>query len=521
MINMMYLVLIAIMALNVSKDLLKAFVTFEEGMGLTLANSMSKNSSLYSAIEKAKSIDPAKAGQQWQKAVDIRSVTNETVEWIDALKNRLIAETEKIPLEVADTLALRWVEAKDDADIPTNIMIGSKDDASSGEARELRTKLISHYEELNDILGEDLSEGFDLHIDTNGTIEDGADLNWELSNFYRAPLAADVALLSKFKNDVRNLEYEALERLHSSINERDLPFDTVAARVISSSDYVILGDTHLAEVFVAAYSTTKDPEVELSLHTPDGSLNDMPIEVSDGSGRVLLNTTVPGLHSYSGVVRLTDNNGLTTEFPYRHEYLVARPSAAVSATKMNVFYRGIENPVEVSVPGYAHENVRVSISGGNTIRATGNGSYVVSMSANSPASVSVSVSVVEANGSNRQFAAKQFRVKKLPTPYVRIDRIKGSGEMTKGQICAVSGLIAEYAEDFPFDLSCRVVSYEVTHVQRNGTVIVHKNQGQNFEEDVKALLCASRRGDKIYFEHIRARGPDGVRPLSPLSIKIK
>ncbi len=521
MINMMYLVLIAILALNVSKDLLKAFVTFDEGLEITLASSANKNNSLYNAFERARSLDPIKAGGQWQKAQNIKLATSATLTWLDALTVRLIAETEGIPIEVADTLELRWVEAQDNTDVPTNIMIGPKDDASDGEARRLFHELVDHYNALRNILGEELAEGFELQLDTFGIVEDGVHLNWELSNFYRTPLAASVALLSKFENDVRNLEYEALERLYSSISERDLPFDTVAAKVIAKSDYVLLGDTYTADVFIAAYSTTKDPEVELFMNGPGEAPKNVAVNVSNGSGKVALNADRIGLHTYTGTLRMVDPNGRPMEFPFEHEYLVARPSVTVSPSKMNVFYRGIENPIDVSVPGFANQDVRVSITGGNTVRSTGDGTYEVQVSANSPATVKVIVSVVAENGAQRRFGDKEFRIKRLPDPYARLGNITVDGKMSKSEICAQPGLKGEYDKDFPFNLVCQIISFKVTHVQKDGTVIPLSNSGQRFEKQIKALLCASERGDRIYFEHIRARGKDGVRKLRPLSVVIE
>ena len=381
MINMMYLVLIALLALNVSKDLLKAFVTFEEGLDLSLASSVRKNASLYSQLDKAKSLDPLRAGEQWEKAQKIKLETSATISWIDSLSKVLIMETEGLSAEEADTMQLRHVKGQDNVDVPTSLMIGPRDDASSGAARTLKEKLVQHHGQLQEMLGPKYSGGFDLLVDTNGITEEGVYLNWENANFYRTPLVAAVALLSKFKNDVRNTEFAALERLHSSITERDLPFDTVAAKVIAHNDHVILGDAHKAEVFVAAYSTTKDPQVELFLNNGQEPYQNG-VVVANGTGHIELPSDKPGLFSYHGKVKMLDPYGQLLEFPFEHEYLVAAPSAAVSPTKMNVFYRGIDNPIEVSVPGFANENVRLSINGGNSLQNVGNGAYMVKMSAN-------------------------------------------------------------------------------------------------------------------------------------------
>lgn len=519
MINMMYLVLIAMLALNVSKDLLKAFVTFDESLKLTLNNSLRKNNSIYNSLDQAKSLDPLRAGPQWEKAQQIKAHTTITIAWLDSLTSELISKTEGISMAEADTIELRYVEAQDNVDVPTNLMIGPKDDASEGAARKLKLHLVEHYNALLKALGEQYGTGFEMSVDTAGTREEGVDLNWETANFYRTPLVATVALLAKYKNDVRNAEYEALERLYASISERDLPFDTVAAKVIAKNDYVILGDAHQAEVFVAAYSTTKDPGVELFLDENASPTVDR-VSVTNGTGYIELPSDRTGLHKYRGMVKMLDPHGEMMEFPFEHEYLVARPMAAVSPTKMNVFYRGIENPIDVSVPGYANEHVRVSVSGGNTIRSVGNGSYVVQMLANSPVNVQVNISVLTEDGSTRSFGAKEFRAMRLPDPYARLGDITAEGKISKSKLCAQRGLKGEYAKDFPFELTCSMVEFDVMFV-RGATVIQHKNSGEGFSDEVKALLCETRRGDKIYFEHIKARGKDGIRKLNPLSITVR
>lgn len=517
MINMMYLVLIAMLALNVSKDLLKAFVSFDEGMLLTMENSTRKNSALYSELERANGLDPIRAGAQWQKAQEIKQATSHAIAWVDSLSKALIAETEGITMDEADTIQLRYVEAQDDVDVTTNCMIGPVEDGSQGAARTLKQKLVGHYKALHQTLGKDLAQGFELRVDTSSVVEDGVKLSWEVAHFYRTPLVAAVALLSKYKSDLRNAEYEALERLYASISERDLPFDTVAAKVIAQNDYVILGDTHKAEVFVAAYSTTRDPQVDLY---QGSNVNAIKVDVSNGVGQVLLPSDKTGLHSYRGEVKLLGAHGNELVFPFQHEYLVATPSVAVSPTKMNVFYRGIDNPIDVSVPGFANEQVRVSINGGNTVRNLGNGAYNVRMAANSPARVTVSIAVQTDEGL-RNFGTKEFRAMRLPDPYVRLGNVTTQGQLTKQQLCAYQGLVAEYAKDFPFELSCDVVKYNVLHVQRNGTVMEYRNNGARFSEQLKALMCAARRGDRFYFEKVKARGKDGVRELSGIAITVK
>ena len=148
MIGMMYLVLTALLALNVSKDILDAFVLINTSLENTVVNYDEKTETLYSEFNTAKQFDPIKATPHWNKAQKAKDLSVGIIDYVKELQIKLLQETEKIPKSQADTLQLQYVNAKDNYDIPTNIMIGQTEDGSKGLARELKNKLETYKTEM-------------------------------------------------------------------------------------------------------------------------------------------------------------------------------------------------------------------------------------------------------------------------------------------------------------------------------------------------------------------------------------
>ena len=142
MIGMMYLVLTALLALNVSKDILRAFVVINEDIELSIMSTQEKVDLLYADFNAARALDPEKTQYYWAKAQQAKILSDSMLFYIDKLKKKLIVETEGIPIQVADTIQLKYIEKQDDYTKPTEIMIGSTEDGTNGKARELKLKVL-------------------------------------------------------------------------------------------------------------------------------------------------------------------------------------------------------------------------------------------------------------------------------------------------------------------------------------------------------------------------------------------
>ena len=316
-----------------------------------------------------------------------------------------------------------------------------------------------------------------------------------------------------------------MNKLYRSFNQKDFFFDTIAATVLPQSNYVLLGEEYSSDIIVAAYSTTRSPKIRVGKLSEDGrdlvSQYDT-VATENGKGLFRKRATTEGIFNYQGMVDLVDSEGETQSYPFQSEYIVARPSLVVSPTQMNVFYKGIENPVDISVPGVPAENIRATITGGNNLRKVGSNSYVVKMSPSSPNKVYVNVSAKMADGSTRNMGRMEFRAKRLPTPFSTINRKQGSVVMGVNEFKAQLGVSAKYEDDFVFNLNCRVKKFKVFISTAQGEIIFDDwNDGSRFTTLVKGKMSRVKKGYRVTISDIKAIGDDDVQhTLSPIVIKI-
>lgn len=521
MIGMMYLILTALLALNISKDVLDAFIVVNKGLENTNKNFSNRNDELYAQFDLAKSVDPVRVSPNWEKAQQIKKQSDGLIKYINELKLKLIAETDGISKQVADTIQMTSINGKDNYDIPTNIMIGSSEDGSNGASRELKNKLIA-YEKLlsNSILPMDKKK-VEIDINTDDPPKNDNNENWEVYNFFHRPLVASITILSKFSNDVKNSEATVVDYLLKQVDEGSIKFDTIAAKVIPQSNYVLLGEEYKADLFLAAFNKTKNPEITVGNYNEttssfEGVSNKLNVE--NGLGKYNVNTTREGLVSYSGTIKVVAPSGKEMIFPFKSEYIVARPALTVSADNMNVFYAGLDNPVSVSVPGIANDRLKVSISNG-TITPLGNGKFNVNVMSGTQANITV-VATME-NGEVRNMGSSTFRVKSVPKGTARFAGQIEDGNVTIGEINAQFGLSAFY-QNFEFKADCRVTSFDVSIMAAGGISDDHHQDGNSFGPILKSRIGKMKRGDRIYFYNILSVGPDKkIVKLSPLMFKVR
>lgn len=525
MIGMMYLVLTALLALNISKDVLEAFLLVNNSIEKTVTSFGSKNEQLYADFDLAYSVDPIKTEPHWKNAQEAKKLSEEMQIYLDSLKTLLVMETEDIERNVADTINLKNVSKKDDVDNPTRVLIGKKEDASEGKAHELKIKIRKYREQMLVLLPEDKQEGFDLGLETEDVRSEEKTLNWEIHNFYHNPLVASVTILSKLQNDIKNVEYDVVSALYSKVTKSDFPIDTIAAKVLAQSNYVLLGDEYQADIFVAAFSKTRNPDVYLGKLNEEGkeliSITDS-LEAQNGMGKMSVQATSEGFKTYEGMVRMLTSDNQYRYYPFKAEYIVARPSLVVSPTQMNVFYKGVENPVDVSVPGIASENLEVNISDGNKMKKVGSGKYVVELKNNTAPEVDVIVKARLADGSTRSMGSMTFRTKNLPTPYTSILSMTKSRLVSKSTLEQMDWVNAEYDPDFPFRLKANVISYKVIIFQNGGDVREEPVPGYSITQTVKRMIKQMKKGERILFDDIQAEGTDGKRhTLNPLVFTVQ
>lgn len=536
MIGMMYLVLTALLAMNVSKDILDAFIIVNDGLEKTSINFKDKIDAQYTAFEKAYQENKVKVEPYYLKSKEIQEKADELFNYINMVKANVIYQTEgyeSIDKAIGkdqfghDTLVnLANIDKKDNYDILTNLMIGSEAGSpKEGEytAHELKIKLSDY----RDAVLKSVEAGSPLEHSITATFnfEDkndasGTKNNWESYNFNHTPLAAALTILSKLQNDVRNAESDVVKQLYANVDAGSFKFNKLEAATIAPSNYIIQGDSFRADVFLAAYDSTKNPEMLLGTTIDSttwevgGELFEM--KVANGKGKIAMKTSTLGEYTWKGVINYAAPGGKILHFPFKTTYTVAAPSLVVSPDAMNVFYRGIDNPVSISVAGVANDKIKPSISNA-TLTKGAKGGYIVRAGTGNESVVSVSAEMPD--GSVKPMGKATFRVKRIPDPVPYVGGKTGAANISSAQLGAISKIFAKM-ENFDFDIAVRVTEYTFS-MSVGGGLIEKTIKGDRITDEVKSYIDKAKRGNKVYFEKMKVKMPDGtVRELPPVSLKI-
>lgn len=532
MIGMMYLVLTALLALNVSKEILNAFITVNEGLEETNLNFEAKNQEQYSAFIASYNENQEKVGPYWSKAQEVQKLSNEAVDYINEIKVQIIAGVEgKDPASLIgknqfgeDTVySLRHVQVKDNYIYSTNLLVGSEPGSpTTGKysAISLKNMLINYRDELKKLVPD--GSALETSLDETFSFEDrenasGKVENWAAYNFYGVPMAAAITILTKMETNIRNAESDVLKYLYSSVDASSFKFNKLEASVIPSSNYVLLGDTFRAEVFLAAFDTTKSPEILLgeSMDSTNYTIGgeQIDVDVEHGKGYINIPTNAEGDFTYHGVINYKTPSGTINHYPFKTTYQVAQPSTTIAPTKMNVFYIGVPNPVSISAPGVAADKVQASISQGSITRSKDG--WVVNVSRPGTAKVSVSANM---DGETKNMGSMEFRVKQIPDPIAEIGG-RQSGAIRKAQLLATSGIVAKM-ENFDFEVRVLVNSYTFMYQAANGLLSEVPVNSNRFDA-IKGQLQNIPPNSMVFFDDIKVKMPDGTtRTLPTLSLKV-
>jgi gliding motility-associated protein GldM len=523
MIAMMYLVLTALLALNVSKQILDAFVVVNESMETTNENFSKKLESTYAKFKVQYQLNPNKVGPYFQKAQVAKKLSQDLAKYVDSLKTVMTMINENIPtFKEAQTFNLRDSKRKDNYDRSTNFFIGRSKDGSGGVAGTLKRRIEEYKKQMLDLVDPQFRNSIKIGLDTKGPYKDadGSSQNWEMHNFYRTIFAADVTILNKIKAEIYNAEFDVTNYLYASVTALDYKFDVIRAKVIPKSAYVFTGEDYQAEIVVGAYDTKADPDVRYVMGSDslyEGSFkNATRIIGSNGVVNLKLPTgNVEGLKKFAGIIKIVNPLGDTMTFHFKDEFIVAKPALVISPSKMNVFYVGVDNPVEISVPG-SPEKVLPSISVGK-VRAEGNSWVVYDLPKNTKEAV-ITVNAVF-SGKTKSMGTGTFRLKRVPDPIATVAG-KHEGIISKSLLQASPFVIAEMPAGFDFQLQYLVTSFTFTTVI-SGDVVETKVQGNRFTPEIVKIITNAKKNQRMYVEDITVKGPDGERNISAANLKIQ
>ncbi len=519
MIGMMYLVLTAMLALNVSKQVLNAFAVVNEGLIKTNENYAKKNATNYEIFEKAMHDDPVKTGKFYNNAKQAQKLSEVLVKQIDSIKAVLIAAVDGVPWGTADTTHLIDVQGKENFDIPTRIMVntGAAEDGTKGLAHKLKTELGIFRKSMLGLLDKpgdsaDIKIGMLTPEVYNTNLKEKQ--SWEAYNFEEQPLASAVVTLTRLQTDVKNAEASVVQKLLSSIDRNSFKVDAFDPEVIPKTTYITLGDSFHAAIFLAARNNTQIPQVFID------SINGKAIEeekvpVVGSIGRYSVKPTSEGPVVFSGTIKMKDpsGGGKMQSYPFRSTYLAAKPSVVVSPSKMNVFYIGVPNPVSISAAGFANSDLQPSCSGGSLTK--GPTGYIVTIPNGSKQTLNerdgpfctISVSGKMPDGSHKSLGeASKFRIKRVPDPTCYVANKKGDIDITKAQL-SIATQVQARMDNFDFDLSYQVTSFEMV-VTVNGQTVKKPSSSNLFTPEMKTLMNQVGKGSHIIIQDVHVKGPD-------------
>jgi len=520
MIGMMYLILTAMLALNVSKEAVEAFKKVDKSLTTTLVNYAKKNSRIYDEFSRAANENPTKAGKYRDAAMEVKSRADEIFDFIQDLKIEIIltAEGPETDAVVGRDIFIDNVQKIDENNVPSQILIGYDE---NGKASYLKA-LINDYREfpISKLDGKNPQAEETLRTSLNtddGRDPDGQPNKWENLTFQTLPLVAVQTVLSKMQVDVRNAETEVLNHLFSQIDAGEFRVNKIVPTVVPVTNYVTQGGDYEARVFISAIDSTQTPVV---------TVNGTTLPVDDaGRGIYRVRASTVGPKSWGGVISVKNPSGTTIDYPFSSSYNVGVPNVVVSPTAMNVMYKGILNPIDVSVPGVDPSKIKIKVVNGtvttqkvkNSKGENFRGNWAVNPTTVGN-NVQVVVSVTDDVGKTNTFAPIEFRVKAVPAP-IAVFGGKSTGTIAKNTAAAQTGVYASLP-DFEFDLVYKITAFTVLYTDARGDFEEKSNSGSLTTEQ-KNLINRLARGKNLFIKDIKCLAPDGrSMDLNPIILKI-
>ncbi len=527
MINMMYLVLTALLALNVSKEIIKAFNLFENSLMSATKNTVAKNKVIMSALESQVKDNNQQAVTAQKYASEVSAIADKFVGMIEDSKKEIetraggrSADPEKLLIKggVAE------VEKGDDMEGHADYFLHLPNEKNNNGQR-IQDAVGKAREEMLAVIDKAIAAGLspntlrskkaNLAAETSLRAEDqastdGKQLKWYNMFLVETPASSVLAMLTKLQNDARTLESEINGQLASAVGAEDFKFDALEAVVSSPSSAILRGETYEADIILAAYSSTANMSI---------SVNGASVPVEAGKGKLKRAGGAAGEYSYKVKIAVPNPAGGQQIVEGEGKYSVFEPAASISADKLDMLYIGLDNPMSITVAGVDPKKVQASASGVRLVPA-GGGKYKALASTPGNATVSVSATV---QGRTVPMGKRTFRVRPVPNPVFKAGAVKFDQATVSLVSLRNQPAAAAVLENFIYEgVGFKVVGYQFTCIgqRTNGPKDVKSNSASL--AGIKALLDKLRPGDFIQFTGIKVVGPDGkIRPIANVGAQVQ
>ncbi len=519
MIGMMYLVLTAMLALNVSADILNGFLMVDNSLISSIETSSKQTSTLYEDMEYLYKQNPEKVGEWLEKSNQVRMKSDSLIAFIHQIKADLMMEADKVEID-PDTVNAHKLVTKDNTDIASRYFIGDDPVYGTVKGQQFKKMLEDYRHFMEKVYGNDSlhMEIYEKRFSTSPSLNSHGteEVSWLNAQFESMPIIAVTTQLSKYESDVYTSQMNVLQYLKAQTDAGDFRVNKIQAFVIPDSRHVIRGDQYKAKIMLAAIDSTKEPEYYVESQK-------LPSEMYS----VTCNST--GIFPFSGKIVLKGTDGVPREYPFSDEYTVGEQTATIANEDMNVVYRGYENRLNIAVPGVASENIIVEAKGAQMIKPSGKQKNWICR----PTSASNVELTVYANTEDgkKKMATHIFRTLRLPNPSAFLAYADKRGETylypstdkepTRDDLLRAKEVVAQYADGM-LQANFTITGFTIYAQDATGGVTpVSSNSSKLTASQVK-VIKGKKRGSRLVIEDIRAKGPDGVvRDLSPISIAVK
>ncbi|MDR1682588.1 MAG: gliding motility protein GldM [Candidatus Symbiothrix sp.] len=508
MINLMYLVFIAMLALNVSSEVLDGFALVEATMLRSVEASSQHNDRIFNDLKDYRMQNPDKAKQWYDKGELVKIKSDSLFDFIQDMKQRIVVKADGKKGNPAQ------IKHPDDLNAAYEVMF----ERGKNYAGKLKAD-IDNYRNCVDSLVTNPSIKNIIKNNLSTEPSEKARENkqtWGESMFWQMPVAAAVTLLTKLQNDIRYAEGQVLTDLVKNIDVMDYRVNKLEAFVIPETQTVMRGTPYRAHIGLLAQDSTQRPKVFVN-----GSyLND------DADGWYIAGAGSTGTFPVRGYVEMPSRDGSSFSVPFSTEYFVVQPSATVAPVLMNVLYAGIDNDIQIAVPGVPGQNVTATISNG-TLTRKNNDIWVAKPKVGADAVIAVTAKV---GGRTQEMTRNTFRIRPLPdpAPYINISKPDGNTERYKGskplaKAALVSADILRAAmDDGILDINFNVLRFTMVKFDNLGFRIPLPSDGARFSEQQKDAVRGMQRGQTVLISDIVVRDPaGGERTLTaPMDIRI-
>ena len=501
MISMMYLVLTAMLALNVSAAILNGYAQVDDSLHATIQTMDESNKETYAQFEAALKDNQIKVRPYYNKAMDVQKESDAFYQYVQSFKDEMVLQSEGSKAKT--NARVRELAKQDDTNVPQRYAI------NEGNAMILHEKINEYREFMIRITGEspaldkELRETF---VTPKGVNAEGDSISWEDAMFNEMPMCACVTVLTKLQSDIRHCEGRAVRHLLTASDASDVRVNKFNAYVIPSSDYVVKGNVYKAQIILAAIDSTRAPEYYV---------NGRQIQ---GNGIYEMVATTVGQQKITGKIGYMDNQGVMKYIPFEREFTVGEPSATISNMDLNIMYRGYDNPFSISVPGISSNQLEVKCK--QAIITKKSNAWIIKPSATSADELTIEV-YAKINGRDVLMGSHKYRVKNLPRPdaYFEIDGVvtEDSKIALRHLINPKNKIVASYGPDGLVQAKFDIVEFQVK-LQTGASLRV---TGDHFDKKVIDAIKKMKQGNTFNIMYIKAKGPDGKEvPLRGLPIEL-